>query len=383
MLKEGTVPINYCAAEFYTLQALELKAKKLDPFKKSHERFQMDLQSYKERFEQNFSLALRDYLVYACFGEARNSRGKCASFVLDIPEGNRSSAAVEAQNYTPKSIARVTKRLFDYCDWSDGYGGESWGRIAKAIDMYEELPKVSFIDHCVDLSHNGGTMFDKTSYRIFTVVDHYKLFLDRKSDAQQPDDLLRAVHEFECHIGLSFMTQDLISRALMLGLVTDYTYTLLTTGDCVGRTVNHFLEEFMPTKWGEKDLPHNIQPNHNWCNDCGHSIDDCECKSWCPDCDHTESECICNECTICGDHIDACECCHDCENEGYECTCDDEAEEECFVCGYAIELCECKNDSNESVNSKFFTHEESVVKIFNVRSNIKIKKEQESEEAPF
>ncbi len=389
MFKDGrTIRINHCAAEFYILEALELKSKELDSFKKSHERFKMDLQAHKERFEKVFSIALRDYLVYACFGEARNSRGKCEYFVPYIPSCCRSSSANEARNYTPESIATVTQRLFNKCHWANGYGGESWGRIAEAIDLYDQLPTTAFIDHCIDLSHNGGTMFDKVCYSIFEVNGNYADFLTAKSQAVTPEDLIETTVHYGCHRGISSRVQDLLQRAVILELIPENLYDCVCDGPAnCGMTVDYFMKDFSPTEWGDQDIPNKLEENSSWCHECNNENEECCCEPWCHDCDNPEDDCECYICAYCNQHEDDCDCyCPDCDTYGYECQC----EEECDECDFSNDLCECEEEhietgtlvSNQTHDAftKTYHFEGKEVKVTNVRNKLSEQKQKEKEE---
>ena len=58
---------------------------------------------------------------------------------------------------------RWAVKVFNNGKWDKAYGGEKWGAIAHTLLMYEtgELPKMSFVDACFGLQHNGGIYFNK------------------------------------------------------------------------------------------------------------------------------------------------------------------------------------------------------------------------------
>jgi hypothetical protein len=53
-------------------------------------------------------------------------------------------------------------RLFSKGFWAgNAYGGVKWGDIINAALLYKKIPDKIFVDHVIDLCHNGGTAFDK------------------------------------------------------------------------------------------------------------------------------------------------------------------------------------------------------------------------------
>lgn len=54
-------------------------------------------------------------------------------------------------------------QVFDKGDWSNGFGGRSWGTVAKLVRdfLIGKVKPRTFIDRCWSLEHNGGCVFDK------------------------------------------------------------------------------------------------------------------------------------------------------------------------------------------------------------------------------
>lgn len=129
--------------------------------------FAVAFKRYGDRFARN----MFDYLTLACAGEARY-----ASNQMVVTEGKK-----DAIPYAPQGLLPALERVFEICKWAPGYGGKKWANIAKAAKKYFPFQSnpVVFIDHCVDLSHNGGLAFDKGF--IFQYPDErYKDILDAK-----------------------------------------------------------------------------------------------------------------------------------------------------------------------------------------------------------
>jgi len=100
------------------------------------------------------------YAFMAAFGEARHAYDKASGEApCDLPSGGRGSAYDSAIEYDLFASAPALIRVFDQ-NWESGYGGNAWKSISKAISLYK-VNKTVFVDHIIDLKHNGGSLFDK------------------------------------------------------------------------------------------------------------------------------------------------------------------------------------------------------------------------------
>lgn len=190
------VDIYYCVNEFYALQFVDAE-KQIDPFKRSHERWLYDFEAYKSAFEEKFAFMLHDYIVLACFGEARHAGNPnyCKAYIEEVPYCKKRDDAYEyALSYNPVSILKTCYELFSAEWYDEAFGGKSWAKITRAGLMFynNAIPKSTFIDHCVDLSHNGGMAFNKRETRIFYCVQPhiYKDFLTYKAHIKNFSDYL-------------------------------------------------------------------------------------------------------------------------------------------------------------------------------------------------
>ena len=176
-----------------------------------------------------------DYIAYICPGEMRHSQGpRYPNLAKDF---SRESIYKQAVKYNPFEYLPRLAETFERGEWGGGYGGKPWALIAKAGCMYKQESDIVFVDHCVDLTHNNGTMLNKP-VGIFKV--NYKLYrnlLDRK----QRGELL--VNLWPKLLVLDTLSE-LLARAGKLGM-------LPPAFDWV--TVEHY--SYAPIEWGTTLFP--------------------------------------------------------------------------------------------------------------------------------
>jgi len=276
------VNIYYAVADFYALQALDASSRrKVDTFRRPHERWLQDFEDYSQRYASKFARALFDYLALACFGEARHCWDKASLAIEGLPEGkSRRGAYEDARAYNPWLFLPKLEILFQRAEWEAYYGGPSWARIAQAAQLYGKLPDTVFIDHCVDLSHNGGLCFDKDETGIFRLgyfAGEYRGLLDYKA-RKSPESYLR-----KYSAKLSPPVWRLVYRAANLGLVEIDATQLFSPA--VESDAPELLE-YQPVGWGDKELGE-ISANGEECYFCGRltlHIYEVEDQHVCPSC---------------------------------------------------------------------------------------------------
>lgn len=156
------------AYEFYTLESLvlliELQLKEVTP------EMQVEIMDYRTKLHTAMSFIFRDYILTACFGEARHGRAHCTHHIPELAEGGgktRTQAGAMAQKFTVESLIHSMDILFNECSWNGGsYGGPKWGSAIKAMKLFDN-PRI-FIDHVFDLKHNGSTLFSKSDYDLLS-----------------------------------------------------------------------------------------------------------------------------------------------------------------------------------------------------------------------
>ena len=124
------------------------------------------------KYADRLAGAFFDYIALASFGEARHAPVQAKLYIPQIfYKWNRGSnqetihvrnqAYRHALKFDPYWFLPTLATLFYDGVWRDQFGGERWGNIAEAGTMYKTVSSTVFIDHAVDLSHNGGSMFSK------------------------------------------------------------------------------------------------------------------------------------------------------------------------------------------------------------------------------
>lgn len=170
---------------------------------KAAEKLVTSLEFQKDQLSKKLARCLRDYLYEICIQEAGYASYHCEQ-ALDKPP-NRTV-------HEPKSALLALIGQFEDEGWADdGYGGESWAKIARCALEYDKLDFITFVDHVADVEHNGGELFDK-----FGEADNVGLRLDMEKSE------LEGWLEFKAHndiLGggeyaeyLSTKTKELVNR---------------------------------------------------------------------------------------------------------------------------------------------------------------------------
>jgi len=165
--------VHLAIPTFYVLEGLNTVIPK-DSFKTSIVKLRQDFDAYRGWYNDNLARVLFDYLATSCFAEFRHtkkfSENKFLNKVIKeevFPSGaallTRQHAQKKSWKYSPQKFLPILSKYFKSKDvlWEDGYGGKPWAKIAKAALTYYEFPPEVFIDHVVDLGHNGGLCYDK------------------------------------------------------------------------------------------------------------------------------------------------------------------------------------------------------------------------------
>lgn len=208
--------------DFYFLQALqaairtECASNPDKAFSKAVEKLSDDVNEAMDEMFPNLALRCFVYLYAACLGEARHSRESLAANVW-VPETlsmHRAGLYRVATNYRPTAHnLNVLVEVFNQ-PWSSGFGGKAWKNIAESLVMYFNHPPAAFIDHIIDLEHNGGCVFNKTDARDTLhfeaeYPDSFKNFLDYKFRY----DILKQAPGYLCgHLFVTRNTRKLLNR---------------------------------------------------------------------------------------------------------------------------------------------------------------------------
>lgn len=241
-----------CIREFYNLEAVEALAS-VDEYKIGHERWAYDFNAYRGEYNAKLAEAIYDYTVLVCAGETRHANSSSRYFHPRIYHTmDRGRAYDTAVNYRPNDWLVLGRHMFTAYEWSAGYGGESWGRIAFAGLHRDKWPDMIFIDHCVDLSHNNSIYFDKYQSNIFfmTEKDCYKNFLTWKS-MTTPNMLIK----HGCASG--FLTR-IIRRGINLGVLPKDAYPISAINEDTN-LARKWILNYDSISWGFRPLPMVLQ----------------------------------------------------------------------------------------------------------------------------
>ena len=215
------VNIEAVCKEFYALQAVEATMH-TQYGRHSHERWTQDFYEYKESFESKIAEMFRDYLALIVLGELRHAnryseKGLSFEFVDFNRSINREKCFIERRMFTKESVFRCGMKLFNelYNGWHESYGGTPWYNIAKSGLLYGKENNMVFIDHCFDLEHNGGCIFNKHAF-LFDGPNDIITFLDLKRQEMNTYRIIRHAQSKTLH--------DLIQRGFNLGIL-EYDYS--------------------------------------------------------------------------------------------------------------------------------------------------------------
>jgi hypothetical protein len=235
---KGAVSVVHACATFYSILALEqLVHGKVETFKRSHETWMEEFTEYKDRYVQQLALMMRDYLIMGCYGEARHI-SKMDGIAWDKYESHwnkypfkhsekRCVPVTTMVDYRPQEVLEHLAEMFRMPGWSSSYGGLKWAKIADTALLYwnKDLPVEAWVDHCVDLTHNGGCAFNKFNYsilllppRIYGIV--FQHLLDKKA-IFQPTGVIALVNRY---FGNDGQFVYLVRRADALGLIDQFAY---------------------------------------------------------------------------------------------------------------------------------------------------------------
>lgn len=163
-----------------------------------------EFRAMQKEYVDRFAGALFDYIALASFGEARHAIDDAKYYIQYIcfkwNKNNekehvsvREEAYEQALKFDPNSFLPVLVNLYTDKGWRDGYGGPKWANIAEIGTKYRKMPNTVFVDNAIDLSHNGGSMFNKRILFKQYAPYGYKHMLDQKRSMESilTEDFLR------------------------------------------------------------------------------------------------------------------------------------------------------------------------------------------------
>jgi len=131
---------------------------------KAEEKWAEDVVEAKDDIAAQLALSFRNYLFVAGVGEARHAEGRCDMWLDEVPNAcTRAQACSKAMKFDPMKGLQTLVHVFKQTWHGGAYGGPKWADCMEAATQYHVWPDSVLVDHAVDLEHNGGSVFDKTS----------------------------------------------------------------------------------------------------------------------------------------------------------------------------------------------------------------------------
>lgn len=255
-------------ADFYMLSATLAHAEIThEPFRHSHIRWLRDANQTFRDLTENMAIALRDYLFLSAMGESRHAEDSSEGESVPYLENTcRKDVYHEALQFSPEKSWPVLVEIFDDQNWSRGYGGESWARIAHAIGLYYNplIPDAVFVDHCADLRHNGGCAFNKRVDNEMHWRDVFSPvmtnFLSWKAEVDILTEKPSSHVDRDIRLWLTAETLRLLRRFQNLFGVKVWIADQLSTQRLTKQTA---------VKWGDKTLQTSVGTTDPRCDKCG------------------------------------------------------------------------------------------------------------------
>ena len=253
---------------FYLIENLKLVISRNPNFniwRPSHKKLWDDIENYKEMYDKHFARAIYDYIVMIVAAEMRHASEYCEMYFRNYQfkrnEYSRSDVYGEVDVvYQPQDILRAGVFLFSK-DWDSAYGGPKWGQIAKSGTYYGKMKDSIFIDHCVDLSHNNSTFFDKGAgiFTMRTSTNSYQCLLQYKYEISGE----RFFELYDNRI-INPVIRKFIERAYALGL-TKFKLPEIEWSYVVQKDYRLFRNvlDYQPIKWvGKEKFDYTLGDGH-------------------------------------------------------------------------------------------------------------------------
>ena len=225
------IDVGSLIRSFYTLESLNIYTTQCRYSVHSHNKWENDVKELYNDFTAKLARLLYDYTVLVVAGEMRHCTARATHMVgCDFIKPrdwsrSRESAYTDATAYSSNSILRAGGTLFDesIVQWQGGYGGDKWRIIAEAGLLYGKVSDLIFIDHCVDLTHNGSIYFDKEAglLRLKTPIKDYLRYLDFKREATPYEVIQDFLEMDENFVYMPTKVTQLIKRGIVLGIIPD------------------------------------------------------------------------------------------------------------------------------------------------------------------
>lgn len=159
-----------CAVDFYTILAVQALSelgrtttakddRELHTFRRATAILAGDAAWAVRELSQRWSRGMRDYLLMASAGEARHLPSHW-QWGHAAPQ-SRHECYLKARKYDPNELGPNLVRVFSDYSWPGGFGGKLWAHCAEHAVAWTPEAGVAWVDHAVDLKHNGGPVWNK------------------------------------------------------------------------------------------------------------------------------------------------------------------------------------------------------------------------------
>lgn len=280
--------------DFYYLEALRagiLMAKSAKPefqFRRAVEKLEKDVNEAFDTLSKTMALRIYVYLWGASLGEAMYASEQCEEAIEEL----EAFGYTRTFRYFPtEHNVNTVKHIFRQDGWDGSYGGRAWLEIVEGMELYGKITDAAFIDHCVDLEHNGGCVFNKTGEHPFLLncntIDFNGRSLHRFLNYKFSDDILCGTYSYD------------VSRKVY-NLVVRYSNIIDTISavDCL--TIG--IEWLSPytVEWNENIIEFSLTECNNGvhCNSCGDTVSE-------DDAFFVNDEYLCSDCTETCEHCNA------------------------------------------------------------------------------
>lgn len=152
---KALMPISQ-VMDFYYAEAIASETQQARNWR-AGERLVQDAAELRNQLADYLAPALYNYLIVACWGEAEhyNSEAAGMGFIKNH------FSLLRALTFDRECLVETLRCLFVAQEWDGAFGGRNWGHICSELQKVGSMPKVAWVDHLIDLEHNGGSAFDK------------------------------------------------------------------------------------------------------------------------------------------------------------------------------------------------------------------------------
>jgi hypothetical protein len=216
-----------------------------------------DIAYYKKTLAIDYARSLHDYLFLICFGEARHGMHHIYGngfFYPEIMYKDRKDVYSLARDYSPQKTFPMLGNLFLNNVWESSYGGAAWYNITQAALKYYDpsWTALVFIDHVIDICHNGGLAFDKDETAVYIpfIIDITPKDLNWFLTFKRDGDLLKDIPKLRLASKMSLKVRGMLKRYFTLYHDGD-TPEWLNDVSRYGKQVYSLFPEYPILEWGD------------------------------------------------------------------------------------------------------------------------------------